>query len=142
LRKSQKVQFEEAIVALKGEIPAFIKKMIERVQDAIDAAFVALRKELEIFLFQYRHEFFTPSLSEELDKNKIEVEVFRILREVKLPNAHELVEKLKVSIHYYDLTWEDLSADEMLDWFKSHDLFTDDVSRELATVRSAYEEKL
>lgn len=139
LQNSNKVDFELEIAQLKKLIAQSSEDLIANVQNAIEEAFVSLQKELEEFLHRYKLEFFPPELSPEMYENKVKMEVFRILQKVALPTASSLVKKLELSLHYYDLTWEDTKSDELINWFKEKELLTQEFKGELATVKSAYE---
>ena len=139
LKNAQKVEFENQLGELQKIITKASKELEAKVQDAIDQAFASLQKELEDFLFRYKLEFFTPMLSDEIYMNKVKMEVFRILQKVSIPKASSLVNKIKYTIHYYDLTWEDTKSDELIDWFRKKELISPEFEGELATIRNAYE---
>jgi hypothetical protein len=139
LKNSDKLSFETQIAELRTLIDKASKDLEQKVENAIGKAFSSLQKELEDFLSRYKLDFFPPGLSEEVYENKVKFEVFRILQKVSLPKASSLVKKIKVSLNYYDLTWEDTKSKELIDWFMEKELLTEEFNGELANVKSAYE---
>ncbi|MFD2200193.1 hypothetical protein [Shivajiella indica] len=138
------INHKEAYQKELGELESLIaensKKLEKRVQDSIDKAEIFLRQELEEFLISFPPDSLQNVKDPATRKHRIDAEVFRILDKTKFPSAFWLIRSLCLKNHFYDLTWEDLQDEELLDWFKVNDLISNDFISELASVRNAYEE--
>lgn len=134
----KKDSYQTELKELESLIKENSKKLEIRVQDSIDKAELTLKKELVEFF-----EVFPPPSAQtvtdsEKRKHKIEAEVYRVLEKTRFPSAQGLVSNLQLKNHFYDLTWEDLKDDELLDWFKLNDLISNNFVSELASVKNAY----
>jgi hypothetical protein len=60
---------------------------------------------------------------DKLNANRlIDNTINNIILKIKLPNASDLISKIKISSMFYELTWEDISDEELLKWFVEKNL--------------------
>ncbi|HMX00894.1 MAG TPA: hypothetical protein PKL56_16110 [Cyclobacteriaceae bacterium] len=140
LKKELKDKFQNAIDDVRNKSEINLKKLQDKIQTAINNSEDTLRNELLGF-FKANPPEMIKGLSSENAKRQIEKEINRILSKIKLPNAIDLISKISIEVHYYELTIEDLSDKKFLKWFKEKGLIGEEDENELAKFRKAYEQK-
>lgn len=140
LKKELKEMFQKAVTHLKKEAEENLKKLQDKIQTAINNSEDTLRKELAAF-FQLNQPESIKGLSPENAQRQMEREISVILNKIKLPNAADLISKVSIEVHYYELTVEDLSDRMFIEWFKSKGLVTSEDENALARFSRAYEIK-
>lgn len=138
LKKEGKEVFQAAVEHLKKLATDDLKKLQDKIQTAINNSEDTLRKELAAF-FQLNQPESIKGLSQENALRQIEREISVILSKIKLPNAADLISKVSIEVHYYELTVEDLSDRKFIEWFKEKGLVTREDENALAQFSKAYE---
>jgi hypothetical protein len=142
LKKNEKADFLKAIVEIEKLIQKNFEAIKGRVTKAIEGAELSLAKELQSFLETFPPDSVTENDSEEMRKFKISKAVNSILSQTKFPVAEDLITRLKMDQHFYDLTWEDLQDEDLIKWFQDNDLISPDLENQLANFSQAFEAKL
>lgn len=119
LSKTSKTQFETEINNLKTGIESVQKEIINNISAQIEQAKERLLKDLIDFFINNPKAIFPnhPNLWEG-STHYIEKESQSIANEIiyhiKWPRAHLLVDKLKLTLHFSDITFEDLKNEEFI----------------------------
>lgn len=140
LSKENKSEFQKKVNELKIETETKSKDLINKVQTAINNSEDTLRNELEAF-FGVNPPDSAKNLDPENKRRQIDREITNILGKIKLPNANDLVSKIKLLDLYYELTHEDLNDKAFLDWFANKGLIDENNRDKIASFKNAYETK-
>ena len=139
LIKIKKTDFQNDIDAINNRIQAEKLKLINDIDSEIDKAKDRLGNELERFFLKNPPGEIKGYYSEEREPSKIKDYVHDILRKMNFPQAHEMVEGMKLITHFYDLTWNDFSDRELIKEFGAKGILKEDLEsiRELSNAFEA-----
>ncbi len=140
LKKESKEEFQTAVTDLREVVNENLKKLQNKLQTAINSSEDTLKNELTTF-FQSNPPDSMKDLSAENAGRQLEREIGYILSKIKLPSADDLIKNVKIQVHYYELTIEDLSDQEFIKWFYKKGLITHDDENALAKFARAYQIK-
>lgn len=141
LMKTKKIEFIKEFNKLKSESETLLKKIIDDVQKALLESKAVLRKELTTFFTVNQTEDIN-ILSNEKSKNELINDIVNeTLAKTKIPTANSLIKNFKLDAQFAELTIEDLSDKEFLDWFKTKGLINEANEASLATFEKAFKIK-
>ena len=118
-------QFKKRI----AEVVKKIKELNEKLSNELQAEIVATRKKIKENLLEfllanppevYKH------YKDDVLMAEISNDVNQIVSGIQFPKAHEILEKMNITIRPYDLTWEDLNDEEVLNEMVGYQLITQD----------------
>jgi len=117
IKTENKLIFEEKYKNLEDRLPEINKNLQSFVQHEIFCAEDQIQKELTVFLTDNVPDKFKNFTGVMLDKS-IEREASRIISAIKFPDADNILGRLKLNLHFYDLTIQDFRDINLLDEFK------------------------
>lgn len=128
LIKLRKAEFQKAIDEINIKIKAEKLKLINDIDSEIEKAKNRLGKELLNFFLKNPPEEIKGYYFEDKAPSKIGNYVYDIIRKMKFPKAHEMVEEMRLNTHYYDLTWNDFSDKKLLREFEEKGILVEDIN--------------
>ncbi len=140
LKKEKKEAFQKAIEELKKLAEESTKKILDKVQTAINNSEDTLRSELAAFFKLNPPDSVKGLISENIER-QVEKEIQKIIFQIDLPDAASLISKMKLQEMYYELTWEDLKDEKLMKWFESKNLIGNDDIDKLARFGKAFDVK-
>jgi len=126
LEKAKKEAFEKEIAAINIGFKNVEKNLIIEMDNEITRTQERLTKELKVFFIKNPPDQFKVFQGEILER-KVDHYATYLVYQMKFPQAVEIVQGMKLDFKYYDLTWEDLSDDELLKEFEMKDVLKDDI---------------
>lgn len=119
LSKYQKVDFENAVKAVREKIKVAQTSNLSKIADQILQTQNNLLKELELFYIENPKALFPdhPNLWQEdiaYRKQEATAKAYQTIHGIHWPKAHELVGEFKIITQYSDITWEDLNNDDFV----------------------------
>ncbi len=136
LKKSSKVAFKNEVEYLEILASEITKNLQNKVQSAINKSEDTLRNELTSF-FMVNSPDGTENLDKENAKRHIEKSIDKVISKIDLPNAADLISKIKIKQMFYELTWEDLNDEMLVEWFLEKGLI-DKSADEIANFSKAF----
>jgi hypothetical protein len=137
LLKREKSEFIAEVNKLESKLIELSGTLTNQLQQAINKSYDMLEKELGIF-FKQNPPDHTQTLDGDLKDRAIKDEINKIMYRIKIPKAHDLISNFKLKTHFYDLTWEDLSDEILVSWFKEKGLISREDEEELADRSNAF----
>ena len=137
LQKDKKSLFLKEVEELNSDIRIIRSKLAQDLSKEIDAARGRLSRELTQFFMKNPPK---EVLNQRLTKNEWEEKCYlyvkNILRQMKFPDPNNMVDSMKLHWHFYDLTWNDLSDQELLEEFWRKNILKNDLEsiREISKV--------
>jgi hypothetical protein len=75
-------------------------------------------------------------------ETKIEMNIDLFIHKIHLPTASSLISKINIEDRYYDLTFEDLNDEKIMEWFLEKKLIKEDDENKIANFRKAFSVKI
>lgn len=141
LMKTKKNEFLNELNSLKTESENLVKKIIDDVQKALHESKDVLKSELTTFFTENQPDDVKSLENQESKKRMIADIVNETLAKTKIPTAHFLINNFKLDTQYAELTVEDLSDKEFLEWFKTKGLINEANERAIANYERAFKIK-
>jgi len=134
LIKEKKFYFKIEVDKINKKIEAEKLKLINDIDSEIERAKGKFERELNAFFLKKPPEEIGMCYSYEKIPGKINNYVKGLISTMKFPKAHEMVEGMKLKTHYYDLTWNDFSDQELIEEFGAKGILREDLNsiRELS----------
>ncbi|GEM_PF-2567825 len=140
LLKSNKDSFMNEISNFEKSIESKKKSILDSLQESLNSSRDMLKTEWKTF-FTVNPPDSVVDLREDLKEIQIDHEISKLLMRIKLPSAAELVKNFKVNKHFYELTWEDLADESLVNWFHESGLITEKGGSQIAIVNKAFDSK-
>lgn len=140
LSKSNKLKFEEKLKKFEENLKNKRVALLNEIQQSINQGEDTLRSELKQF-YSTNLPDSAKDLRDEMRESQIDREVSKTLNQVRMPSASDLVSKLKLSKHYYELTWEDLSDKALIAWFKEKGIIPQETGDQIADMGVSFDVK-
>jgi hypothetical protein len=141
----KKMNFEKEIDRIKKSIPEKGTKILNRLATSIDKTKKQLRLDLIDFYLQNPEVISNDKLFLKSDDSYKHSEACNYadytINRIKWPKPHELINEMKLSVFFSNITIEDLRNEEFRNELKENDLITDDDFDRLATFGKAIEVK-
>lgn len=140
LKKENKREFQEALLVFEQTVNLSMVRLADAIQTELNSAEKILAAELKDFFLENLPDS-VKILSDENRAIQLEKEINKVINKVKLPSANSLLDKMKIEVNYFELTWEDLDDDKLLTWFKKVELIGEKESTQIANFSNAYKIK-
>lgn len=138
IKKSDKVSFKKELEKLREFIEEKKEKLQESVQRSLLNSEDILKGELKEFFNQNPPDELEKIANTEIKDRTIDKMITKILGDINLPFAHELIQNMKIEVQYAEFTEEDLESEEFLKWFKEQGLLDENGEKEIASYSTAY----
>ncbi|MBN1184307.1 MAG: hypothetical protein JXB49_18600 [Bacteroidales bacterium] len=117
LIKKYKSDFQNDIDEINKHIETVKLKLINDIDTEIEKS----KNRLETELFEYFRKNPPAEIKKYYSNDKLPLKVNDyvggLMKNMKFPKAHELIEGMKLIVNFYDLTWDDFSDKELLNEF-------------------------
>ncbi len=137
LSASKKTDFEKKVSELAGKTDALTKKLPIVIQQEILNAKRRIKDELSAFLKANPPEELKKFKGRLLDES-VEDTVASIVHGITFPKPEELAGRLSIKMHIYDLTFQDLQDDELLQEFIEKGVMQKDDLASIVSMRVAF----
>ncbi len=125
IRRDDKGKLEAELKEIEIKIEKIKEELLNKLQQEINASKKRVKNNLIAFL--------RDNIPDELkgyEGNVLEDEIENmangIISRIRFPRSSTLLNELKLEIHYYDITWEDLNNAEVSEELVKHELITPD----------------
>ena len=142
LKKENKDAFLIEVENLKKIVIDKTKALIDEIQLALNKSEDALKAELNIFFASNPPKTLFAVNDAALRKRAMDKMINEIIYKMKIPNANDLIKKMKLDVQYAEFSEEDLDNKDFLKWFMDKELITSATKNELATFKKAYQVKI
>ncbi len=123
--RNKKSAFEEKLKGIREKIVALKGGLINDLQNEIAKTRIAIQENLRNFLLAN-----PPSELDELKDETLTIEIenicHQIMSKIRFPLAKHLLLDLDLKCQYYDITWEDLHNDTILEEMKQKELINEE----------------
>jgi hypothetical protein len=140
IKVEEKMDFENSINAVIECIPQAKQEVIEFLDTEILNSEDRIRKELQLFLEENPPDD-VKNYKPDIRKRKIEHFINELFGKVNFPKAMDLLDNISIKYHYYDLTFEDLKAQELLDEFEEKGIMNKNDIESIVKIKKAFEAK-
>lgn len=138
IKKENKPAFEKEYMELADNISEIKEDLKAKLQEEIIGTKASIRNNLKQFFISNPTE--TLSVVEGTAREMgAEQQANDIVSKIHFPSAKDLVSKLEIEKFYYDLTWEDLNDEEVINEFKEKGLIDEDEMSGLKSMSKAFE---
>jgi hypothetical protein len=141
LKREKKEDFKKEIGELRILASETSSKLLQKIQEALDMAPKTLRSELKTF-FEINEPDNVKGSSGMDREEKIKMCIDLIIHKIHLPTASSLISKINIEDRYYDLTFEDLNDEKIMEWFLEKKLIKEDDENKIANFRKAFSVKI
>lgn len=112
IRRTDKGEIENDIKKIRERIEGIKENLLNKLQEEINNTRTRIKKNLIDFLIDN-----TPKEFEGLNgivlENEIRNMATNITSRIRYPKSKDLLEEMKIDLHYYDITWSDLNDDDL-----------------------------
>lgn len=116
ITKNRLIDFKEKVEALNKEFAAVAQKLKKVLDSEIEKTKQQVRNEWKHIFNQFPPEELKhmQSKSEEYGR-KLELILNRMIREIKFPQVDKIVTDFSLNAYYFELTWDDLKDDRLIE---------------------------
>jgi len=138
LDKQKKTEFLKDIETINKKIKEDQSKLISDIDIEIEKAKDRLGTELYYFFVKNPPEIIKIHYPKERWDSKCDDYVRNMIKNMKFPDPIKMVEEMKLITHFYDLTWNDFSDNELISEFERKGILKDDLES-IRHLRPAFE---
>lgn len=122
IKRADKSILIDEINSICNRIEDVKLSIINQLQKEIQNSRNRVKNNLLAFFLENKPEEFEELTDEDVLKSEIENYCSKIISTIHFPRAISLLNVLKLDLHFYDITWQDLNNKEVLDEMLKHNL--------------------
>ena len=116
IRKEQLEAFRNSVQSLNEEFKTISQKLKSVLTAEIEKTIVQIRQEWKLIFKQFPpDELKNVPISSADYQKKIDLILNRMIREIKFPPLDKIISEFSLSAYYFELTWDDLKDDKLME---------------------------
>lgn len=141
LKIKDKESFVRELEELKEELKIVSKTLTTLLEEGRLDTIDLLKDELKIFFNANEPQDLKIINKPETKERKLQEIINTIVSSVKFPEVSNLIEKVSLTVYYYDLTWNDFKDEKLLKEFKKKQIMKEDEIVSIVKIKDAFEAK-
>lgn len=137
IKVDKKARFEAEVHAIKERLVELRAKAVNELQKEINKTIAVLREELTMFFRKnppIEYQYYEESVLNDSIKNSVE----KILTKIKFPHPSDMLDKLGITLHYYDLTFQDIQDKELISEMRDRGIIVEKDNSDFVRYRDAF----
>lgn len=123
IKRTDKATLNEELNSIRKRIDDIKVTLTNQLQKEIQNSRNRVKNNLLAFLVENKPEGFE-DLEDDVLRSELENYSNKIISSIHFPRASSLLNALKIDLHFYDITWQDLNNDEVLEEMLKYELIT------------------